>query len=391
MRLTINREVPMLRRMFMLAAVAALTACAETSEQLMDPIHAAAGTADMRGATGPTVLTRNLYLGADLNPLIQAASPLEIPVIAAAIWGRIQATDFPARAGALADEIADEAPHLVGLQEAVLYQIQSPGDAAFGGQTPATTVVYDFVQLLLDSLESRGLRYDVVSQQTGTVVEVPVFTGAQPIPFDDVRFTDREVILARSDVQTMNPDGGVFAARIDVPIGGAGGPPLSQRRGWASIDAIVFDHAFRFISTHLEVQAVEPVQTLQAAELIGVANESLLPVVMLGDFNSAADGTQTPAYAMIVGAGFEDVWNRGEPGYTCCHDEDLLNTAPDLDQRIDIVFLRGFRSSSMGSIGGRVRLVGDKARDRLSSGLWPSDHAGVVASLRLPPPAVAVQ
>ncbi|MBR9988955.1 MAG: endonuclease/exonuclease/phosphatase family protein, partial [Gemmatimonadetes bacterium] len=312
--------------------------------------------------------------------------------IAAEVWARIQASNFPARAGALADEITRSAPHLVGLQEAVLYHIQSPGDAAAGGQTPATTVAYDFVQLLLDSLQARGMAYDIVSEVTGTVVELPVFTGAAPFPFDDVRFTDREVILARSDVPVSNPQGAVFAARIDLPIGGAGGPLLSQRRGWASIDAEVNGHAFRFVSTHLEVQSVAPIQMMQGAELIAVATASPLPVIMVGDFNSAADGTQTLTYANIVGAGFQDVWHRGgDPGYTCCHAEDLLNVAPELDQRIDVIFLRGFRASEAGSIGARVQLVGDQRNDRLSSGLWPADHAGVIAWLRLPPPAVAAQ
>jgi hypothetical protein len=30
-----------------------------------------------------------------------------------------------------------------------------------------------------------------------------------------------------------------------------------------------------------------------------------------------------------------------------------------------------------------IKLVGEKPSDRTPSGLWPSDHAGVVASLRL--------
>jgi endonuclease/exonuclease/phosphatase family metal-dependent hydrolase len=209
------------------------------------------------------------------------------------------------------------------------------------------------------------------------------------VPFDDVRFTDREVILARADVPVTNPQGGVYAARLDIPIGGAGGPPLSQRRGWTSIDATVYDHTFRFLSTHLEVQSVAPIQVLQGAELIAIADASPLPLIMVGDFNSAADGSQTPTYANLIGAGFQDVWHRpGEPGYTCCHAEDLLNTAPELDQRLDVVFVRGFRTSPEGSIGARVQLVGDNITDRLTSGLWPADHAGVVATLRLPPAAV---
>lgn len=377
-----------LRPLLLTAGILTLFACAEGP---IDPVMTVEPSS-LEGAVGPTVMTRNVFLGADLNPIIRAERPQDVPFIAAGVWARIQASNYPARAGALADEITRHSPDLVGLQEAVLYHIQSPGDAAFGGTAPATTVAYDFVQLLIDSLAARGQTYAVVSAVTGTVVELPVFTGAAPVPFDDVRFTDREVILARSGVPVSNPQGAVFAARIDLPIGGAGGPALSQRRGWASIDASVAGHTFRFISTHLEVQSVAPIQVMQGAELIAIAGASPLPVVLVGDFNSAADGTQTATYANIVDAGYQDVWNRlGEPGYTCCQAEDLLNTTSELDQRLDIIFVGGFRTASQGSIGARVQVVGDHPVDRLPSGLWPADHAGVVATLRLPPPAVATQ
>src|SRR5512145_3473059 len=47
------------------------------------------------------VLTRNLYIGADVTPFIKGeiADPVEL-------WEDIQATSYPLRAGALADEIA---------------------------------------------------------------------------------------------------------------------------------------------------------------------------------------------------------------------------------------------------------------------------------------------
>jgi hypothetical protein len=376
----------------LLLSVVLLTACAESSERILAPVAPGAGYADANGARGPTVMIRNMYLGADLNPLLEAPSAGDVPFIAADIWNRIQASNPPARAGLMAEEIAGAAPDLVGLQEAVLFQIQSPGDAAFGGAVPATSVAYDFVGLLLDSLTARGVSYVVASEAIGTVIELPVFTGAQPVPFDDVRFTDREVILARVDVAVGNAQSGIFAAGIDLPIGGPGGPLLSQRRGWASIDATIRGHEFRFLSTHLEIQAAAPIQEAQAAELIAIANGAPLPVVLGGDINSAADGSQTQSYASIMAAGFEDAWQRqGASGYTCCHDEDLLNVHPGLDQRIDIIFVRGFRSTPRGSIGAQVQLTGDHVNDRLPAGLWPSDHAGVIASLRLTPPAVAVE
>jgi hypothetical protein len=382
----------MSRRLLLLSAGLLTLACADRPDHVLDPAGPVDGSASRYGARGPSVLTRNMYLGADLNPLLQAQTQQQALEQATAVWARIQASNPPARAGGMADEIAATLPHLVGLQEAVLYHIQSPGDAAFGGQVAATVVAYDFVQLLLDSLTARGLSYVVAAEEVGTVVELPIFTGAIPNPFDDVRFTDREVILARADVPVTNPQGGIFAAGLELTIGGAGGATLDQRRAWTSIDATVYDHLFRFISTHLEIQPAAPIQLAQAAELLAIAGASTLPVVLVGDFNSAADGTQTATYANIVAAGFEDVWHHlGEPGYTCCQAEDLLNVSSELDQRLDIIFLRGFRTTERGSIGARVQLVGHRSKDRLPSGLWPSDHAGVAATLRLTPPAVALQ
>jgi hypothetical protein len=73
-------------------------------------------------------MTRNLYQGfSTLAPLLQA-TPLQLPVVAAGIFGEAVATDFPARAEKLADEIAFSQPHLVGLQEVSRFRRQIPAD-----------------------------------------------------------------------------------------------------------------------------------------------------------------------------------------------------------------------------------------------------------------------
>ena len=110
---------------------------------------------------------------------------------------------------------------------------------------------------------------------------------------------------------------------------------------------------------------------------------------MVGDYNSAADGSQTPSYGMIRGAGFVDAWaqvNLGAAGYTCCEAPDLRNAIPQLDQRLDLVWLRDALTGQTGRITGGVHIaiVGNNPADRTPSGLWPSDHAGVVATLTVP-------
>ena len=353
---------------FALFALLILGACADA-----DPAALPAGAvnAALAGASGPVVMTRNVYLGADLDPLLRAANPQEVPGLAAAAWAQIQANDFRRRAGVLAAEIAAARPHLVGLQELATFRLQSPADFT----SPATLIVQDYLALLLDSLAARGADYRVVARQDGNDIEVPVFTGTG---LDEVRFTQTDAIIARTDVSISASDGGVYAARLPLAIGSV---PVELVRAWASADATVGAHSFRFVSTHLEVQAFEPIQLLQAAELRGMLDQSELPVVVVGDFNSTADGLQTPTYDDMRAAGFRDVWQpRGADGLTCCHAKDLSNSVGALDQRIDYVFMRGFSDSR--GVGARVQVVG--AEQRPEQG-WGSDHAGVVAALRLPP------
>src|SRR4051794_1286241 len=76
------------------------------------------------------VMTRNLYLGADLNPPIRAAlSAPDLPSAVAAfgtanahLWSIVQQTNFPARAKLLAAEIDRYQPDLIGLQEVALWR-----------------------------------------------------------------------------------------------------------------------------------------------------------------------------------------------------------------------------------------------------------------------------
>jgi hypothetical protein len=92
-----------------------------------------------------------------------------------------------------------------------------------------------------------------------------------------------------------------------------------------------------------------------------------------------------------VGAGFVDLWalrtnGRYKNGSTCCQDEDLLNEESTLTDRIDYIFARcPHRSGIMNfSYPVIVQLTGTDAEEvKTESGLWPSDHAGVFAAIRL--------
>jgi hypothetical protein len=328
--------------------------------------------------TTVTVMTRNLYLGTDLTPVLQASTQLGFVLAVASAFDEAQASDFAGRANAWADEIAVTRPDLVGLNEAVQWRT-GPAD---GRALDATTNAGDFVQLLLSALAARGLHYQVAAESTGYDVEAP---GLFPTGFMDVRLTQHEAILARTDegLTLSNPQAHQYATSITVgSVVGSFSLPWS----WASVDVTKNRRTFRFATTHL-INLSGAAQVAQAQEFLQGPASTTLPMIFVGDLNSDADAAavtgvvpDTETYGDVVAAGFRDSWaatRPGDPGYTCCEAEDLLNTTPTLDTRIDYVLTRG-AIMPVGDV-----LVGNSILERLLFGRWPSDHAGVVAVLNV--------
>ncbi|MET9852518.1 endonuclease/exonuclease/phosphatase family protein [Streptomyces sp. NPDC006450] len=331
-------------------------------------------------------MTRNLYLGADLAPVLAATSPQGLVAAATAVWANVQATNFPERAEALADEIAASDPHVVGVQEAVLWRSQTPA-----GPGSATHVEYDFLQILLDELSARGKHYAAVAAITvGSDFEAPRST---PSGLQDIRLTDRDVLLARTDLpartfSVANPQSARFQSHLPICRPVLGCPPqpaLRVERGWVAADATLRGRTARVVSTHLEPSA-PAVQEAQAGELLAGPLNTTLPTVLLGDLNSAAGGvgatpgSDTQSYNRLLAAGFTDAWTAvrpRDPGFTCCQASDLRNPTSSLTRRIDYVLLRGKVTALT------AHRVGHARADRTPSGLWPSDHAGVRSVLRL--------
>ena len=337
------------------------------------------------------VMTRNLYLGADLSPAIGATTPEELVTANGIIFRQVLANNFPLRAEGLADEILQTKPDLVGLQEVALWETQpiSPAGEA---------LTLDFLDLLLDELNGgkgkngKGKpQYRVVVVQKEFGAEAPADVNgipddgpALPLFGNDAevlgKLTMRDVILARrgAGVRTFNEDGGNFEHLLELPIGGQVVPIL---RGWVSTDATVRgSHAFRFVNTHLE--AFHPIIRLQQAEELvapgGPATGSL-PVVLVGDLNSDHD-TETPpdslAYEFLTGAGF--VERSTSNPLSCCIDSPELEVGKggdisQFDHHIDHV---------MTDTPGLVKLKSSTVTGRQPvNNFWDSDHAGVFSSL----------
>ncbi len=363
-----------------------------------------------------SVMTQNLYVGANLFKILDGA-PEEVPFTAAEIFGDIQVTDFRQRAEAIAKLVAQNRPHLIGLQEVSLVRTQCPDDIIFPPNDPtpnATDVYADYLQILLDALEARGLEYEVAAFVENADIELPVANLGLldcPYPLFDARLTDSDVILRRSDVEVSLSIGANYLANFPVPTPAG---TIEFTRGYTIVDASVHGRTYRFVNTHLEVsgnpfangfqfaQAFELTATLDG--LAAALGDEILIVV--GDFNSDPDdgplvdcmlpptftvpGLCPTPYAVMAGNGYTDTWTvrngAFDPGYTCCQDDLLMNAATWLDERIDHVWVRPPLAGAQGPNflkAVHASVLGDRQKDRTADGLWPSDHASVVVDMTI--------
>ncbi len=331
-----------------------------------------------------TVMTQNLYLGSSLGPALEAKTPEEFVAAVARIYATVQYTNFPQRAEAIAGEIQEKDPDLIGLQEVTKWTT--------AGLSPPPG--YDFLAILQGDLEARGLHYSVGSiAHNANIGPAPLVSETCPVVSGQftcsVQLEDRDVILVNDDTSGLtwsNPQSGHYATQqvIESPVG-----PLSFDRGWASIDATLKHLPFRFVDTHLETEESPLVQQAQADEFLAGPGKGGT-IVVTGDFNSASDGSTTTSYAQVTAPGkFRDSWDEGQlgPGSSCCQESNAIpqlapgqlnNSVSTLKTRIDLILSRGAPRSD----GDDAELIGDTPF-QAEPPFWPSDHAGVIATLGL--------
>ena len=322
-----------------------------------------------------TVMTYNVDEGTDLAPVLSATTLEELAKAVAEVYLEVQASNIPERAAGIARQIEATRPDLIGLQEVSTWRTGPLGSP------PATTVQFDALRSLLDELARRNLCYAPIAISTNLDAEAPSALGF------DVRLTDFDVALARTDLSTsalkiLDVQTHRFNTILTFtnPVLGT----VTVPRGWISVDAKIRGKSFRFITTHLESFSTL-VQIAQANELTQGPANTKLPVVFAADFNSDAassDPIQSAAYRVLLGAGFIDVWSKAhpsDPGFTWpLHGEDPFTPISTPTQRIDLVLARG----GFGVLG--AKLIGNnQLTDLTPSGLWPADHAGMVAILQV--------
>jgi endonuclease/exonuclease/phosphatase family metal-dependent hydrolase len=378
-----------------------MTGCDKGSHPLVEEevpeLEMAEGRGFALGRKPLTVMSRNLYLGGDIGPVLGAGfDNLEkLAEAAEGVWAEVQGNDFAERAVALVDEIQAARPDVIGLQE--LAEFVTLEVDLSDGSVGATGAV-DFEAILEEELRKRRLPYSFVAVQENTSVTIPVGgVGAHPnfIPTHLVQLTIRDAVLVRRGIRVRSVSQGNYEAMMSL---GTPENPIDMKRGWIRVDARVNGIHFHFVNTHLEIQPFALIQEMQVQELLTEVVDDLGGVtVLMGDFNSNAAGSYgdpswTSSYDVITTAGFDDAWalaNSGSSagGLTCCHASDLSNPDADFNQRIDFVFLRaaglkGPRKIYPGKV--EMEVVGDDPDLKtITNHLWPSDHAGVVANLGL--------
>lgn len=353
-----------------------------------------------------TVMTRNIFLGADLGPALAATSFQQFTAANGAILREVDATNFPVRAKGLAQEIKKAKPDLVGIQEGAWWRTNPTPGGPVQGDSPdytALTTRYDFLQLLLDELNSKktkkykGYKIAVVANE---------FDFEAPTDFDNDpstglfggeiqgRLTMRDAILVRKGgaVKVKNPQSGHFQNLFTPNISGIDVPVT---RGWVSVDATAkkgkgkkrVSKKFHFVNTHFEAfddeTQVPSIRALQAQELTsgggpyGEGPASAKNTILVGDLNSNVPGVQpgdAQAYQTMLDAGFTE--RSTDTPLSCCVPSVITGPASEFDHQVDHIMTNASKK--------KVKLVNSEVTGlEPVNGFFDSDHAGIFSTLKL--------
>ena len=114
-------------------------------------LAAIAAVAPATSQANVKVMSRNLYLGADLTPGTNATSFQGLVNAAGQILHQVDQNDFRIRAKVLAHEILNQNPDLVGLQEGALWRKAPCTDNPLAFTATQVRPGGDFLGLLLSS------------------------------------------------------------------------------------------------------------------------------------------------------------------------------------------------------------------------------------------------
>ncbi|HZP29788.1 MAG TPA: endonuclease/exonuclease/phosphatase family protein [Acidimicrobiia bacterium] len=303
-----------------------------------------------------TVMTRNVYYGADLRPLAVTAPGAPFWQLATKMFNTMRSEDPAGRMKLVAGEIAKAKPDVVGLQEVATWRT---------GPQPASKVEYDFLKLITRELKRLHQSYKAVAVEQGLDIEGPMAEG------NDVRLTMGDVVLVRNGVKVSHVRSGLFKNQLVIPTQAIG--TVNVGRGYNQMDVTKQGVTVHVVNTHLEAFSA-PIRLTQANELVAGPTQSKKTTILVGDLNAGPTGPKPediPPYTAITTAGF--VASR-TADHNCCykgvrdsnqahwdHDGDWIMTKP---ARIVV------KSYTVGT-------------ETTAAGIHPGDHGGVVSVLDL--------
>lgn len=335
-----------------------------------------------RGAMPIKLYSQNVYPGFNIDNLVigliqtsGSGNPAYFLDSLAVAMTALDATDWRERAARMVLEIEAQNPDVVALQEMVT--VERAGLQLLGLPFPDERV--EFLEIFREELAKRGLPYVLVDTLPLTYAPIPIDQlFGLPVPPGTVFATyyDRDAMFVRENVGIANVRADTFAVGLQEVV--------YQTRGWIQADLTLRGKTWRVIGTHPNPGwPAGPGQPTQVQELLTAAGGSTLPVVIAGDLNLEPT---SPEYAQLTAAGFLDLlqaqYGATAAGNTCCQSDDALrNPAPTLTKRIDYVMVRPATGYALGPFD--IEPFGDERADRTATGMWTSDHAGLLARLVL--------
>ena len=359
-----------------------------------------------------TVMSRNIYLGADVGRALELIPNL--PAAAQYMWDQVKQTDFSKRAKILAREINQSSPDVIGLQEATIWYCKKY-------PWSKKVEVFNFTEQLLDALDGR---YELASKD-GTRALNPGFS-INPIPFltkvnDEQTF--KEVFGRSSAACGFETGDALLVKKSDnlevIEVGNSeyeASYPIVPTimtiyRGYSWADIKVKGVPTRFVTTHLESLWDEnkvPNSAKQAMQLVSDLSNTKMPVIVMGDFNSdprdprlkdqpnpgeqpvqsqacQVNAVTCNAYLIMSQAGYKDAGpdSLDPKNYTWGMNAlltgadpkrllaaKLMGNAYGFTDRLDYIFSKNGTESVASEIIG-------------TQGEYGSDHAGVVATIAL--------
>lgn len=376
-----------------------------------------------------TVMSRNLYLGADVGIALEKIP--DFPAAAQFMWDQVAATDFKKRAPLLASEVISNGADVVGLQEATHWYCKK-------NFWSKSVVIYDFTEEFLKATKAQGSEYVLASRDGHdalnigySIPAIPYLTMVNdPESFQSIFGSDSAACgfeigdaiavkreLAEKVLQVGNSE--YEASYSIVP------KLMTIYRGYTWIDLDFHGKKTRIVSTHLESlwdKNKVPNAARQAEQLINDLKKTKMPVVVIGDFNSdprdprpdtksnpggqpeASDRCKAQVKSPAIESAIDTCsayWKMRRAGFTDAGPDALnpvnyswgmsaLLTGPDpirkkaalemgnrygFTDRLDYIFLKNGATVVSAEIIGNKGAQGD---------IWATDHAGLVVKVQIP-------